>query len=195
MPQINIAKIFTEYKERLVSFVRKHLTSSDDAEDVVQDIFYQLTRMSDLTKPIEQTAAWLFSVARNMIINRHKKKQDIPFSVLAAVDDETEDGIANFIDILSADETTPETEMLRSIIWEQIETAIDELPPAQRDIFIQTEFLGLPVKEISQKSGVPVNTLLSRKHYAVIYLRKKLNDLYMDFLRIQQRSWKYEYEH
>jgi RNA polymerase sigma factor (sigma-70 family) len=79
MPQMNVAKVFTEYKEQLVSFVRKRLTIAEDAEDVVQDIFYQLTRMGDLAKPVEQTAAWLFRVARNMIINRHKKSGIFPF--------------------------------------------------------------------------------------------------------------------
>jgi RNA polymerase sigma factor (sigma-70 family) len=182
MPQMNIAKVFAEYKKQLVSFVRKHLTNDDDAEDILQDIFYQFIRMNDLAKPVEQTAAWLFRVARNMIINWYKKKRDIPFSVLASVDDETGEDISNVIDILSADEATPETEIVRSFLWEEIEAALDELPETQRDIFIQTEFAGFPVKEIAQKTGVPVNTLLSRKHYAVVHLRKKLQDVYTDFL-------------
>jgi DNA-directed RNA polymerase specialized sigma24 family protein len=99
---------------------------------------------------------------------------------MANVDDETREDISNVIDILSASETTPETETLRSLVWEEIETAIDELPEAQRAVFIQTEFLGLSLKAISQKSGVAVNTLLSRKHYAVVHLRKKLRDLYVE---------------
>jgi RNA polymerase sigma factor (sigma-70 family) len=182
MPQTNIARVFTEYKERIVSFVRKRLANADDAEDIVQDIFYQLIRMNDLAKPVEQTAAWLFRVARNMIINRYKKKWDIPFSLLASVDDGTGEDISSFIDILSVDEITPETETLRSLVWEEIESALDELTETQRNIFIQTEFLGLPVKKIAQKEGIPVNTLLSRKHYAIVHLRKKLQDLYTDFL-------------
>jgi RNA polymerase sigma factor (sigma-70 family) len=88
--------------------------------------------------------------------------------------------LSDFIDILCADETTPETESLRSFVWETIEAALDELPEAQRDVFIQTEFAGQPVKEIAEKSGVPVNILLSRKHYAVKTLRKKLKSLYAD---------------
>ena len=180
MSQVSVVKAFTEYKEHLVSFVRKRLTVKDEAEDIVQEIFYQLSRMNEMSNPIERTAAWLFRVARNMIINWQKKKKDVPFSVLInSEDDDTE--LNDIADILSSDEITPETEILRSIVWEEIETALDELPPPQRDIFVQTEYWDLSVKEISQKTGVPVNTLLSRKHYAVKHLRKRLINLYTDF--------------
>jgi RNA polymerase sigma factor (sigma-70 family) len=134
--------------------------------------------MNELAQPVEQTAAWLYRAARNRIIDTYKKKKDISFSVLS---DDDED-ISDFIDILSTNETTTETETLRSFVWEEIEAALDELPEAQRDIFIQTEFAGLQVKEIAQKSGVAVNTLLSRKHYAVKALRKKLKALYADMV-------------
>jgi RNA polymerase sigma factor (sigma-70 family) len=100
---------------------------------------------------------------------------------LASIDENDEDDLSDFTDILSSNETTPETEMLRSLVFEEIEIALAELPPLQRDIFIQTEYLGLPVKEIAAKSGVPVNTLLSRKHNAVLHLRKKLQVLYEDY--------------
>jgi RNA polymerase sigma factor (sigma-70 family) len=180
MPQKSVITAFEEYKERLTAFVRKRLAVKDDAEDIVQEVFYQFSRTDDLAKPIEQTAAWLFRVARNMISNAKKKKSAISFSALAAIDDGEDEDLSDFIDILSANEDTPETETLRSFMWDEIETALDELPETQRDIFIETEFLDMPVKEISQKSGVPVNTLLSRKYYAVKALRKKLKDLYAD---------------
>jgi RNA polymerase sigma factor (sigma-70 family) len=182
VPQHTVSNDFSEYRKPLLSFVRKRLPAADEAEDIVQDVFYQLCRINSLAKPIEQTAAWLFRVARNMIINRYKKKRDIPFSILAGVDSEDGEDISDVTDILGSDETTPETELLRSFIWEEIEFALDELPPPQREIFIQTEFLSLPVKEIAKKSGVQVNTLLSRKHYAVVYLRKRLKALYTDVL-------------
>lgn len=102
--------------------------------------------------------------------------------MLAIVNEEDDEGLNDFVDMLSAEETTPETEMLRSLVWEEIESALDELPLPQRDIFIQTEFLDIPVKEIARKTGVPVNTLLSRKHYAVLHLRGKLKNVYTDLL-------------
>jgi RNA polymerase sigma factor (sigma-70 family) len=182
VPQHTVSNDFLEYRKPLLSFVRKRLPAADEAEDIVQDIFYQLSRINSLAKPIEQTAAWLFRVARNLIINRYKKKRDIPFSDLAGVDSEDEEDISDITDILGSDETTPETGLLRSFIWAEIESAIDELPPPQREIFIQTEFLDLPVKKIAKESGIPVNTLLSRKHYAVVYLRKRLRALYTDVL-------------
>jgi RNA polymerase sigma factor (sigma-70 family) len=182
MPQKSVITAFEEYKERLTAFVRKRLAVKDDAEDIVQEIFYQFSRMDDLAKPVEQIAAWLFRVARNMISNTKKKKSAVPFSVLAAIDDGGDEDLSDFIDILSANEETPETETLRSLVWDEIEAALDELPESQRDIFIQTEFLDMPVKEISRTTGVPVNTLLSRKHYAVKALRKKLRNLYAEIV-------------
>lgn len=182
MPQNNVKQVFEEYKERLILFVRNRLTVKDDAEDIVQEIFYQLSRTNDMAKPVEQTAAWLFRVARNMIINWQKKKRDISFSVLAKADEENNNEISYMMDILVSDDTTPETVTLRSFLWEEIESALDELPATQRDIFVQTEFLKFSVKEIAQKTGVPANTLLSRKHYAVVHLRNKLKHLYKDFL-------------
>jgi len=173
---MDISKVFTDYYGRLVSYVRKNLANADDAEDIVQEVFYQLSRMENMAKPVEQISAWLFRVAKNTLINWQKKKRDIPFSFLITANEDED--VSDFLDVLSFDESTPETEMLRLLAWEEIEAAIDELPPAQRDIFIQTEFLDIPVKEISEKSGIPLNTLLSRKHYAIKQLRKKLKELF-----------------
>jgi RNA polymerase sigma factor (sigma-70 family) len=173
----SVAKTFTEYRERLLKFIRSRVHVLEDAEDILSEVFYNFARVNDLANPVEQTAAWLYRAARNRIIDHYKKKKDISFSALADDDDSGDDDLSDFVDILSADETTPETETLRALVWDAIKNALDELPQAQRDIFIQTEFEGLPVKEIAEKTGVPVNTLLSRKHYAVKYLRKRLLDL------------------
>jgi len=179
MPHDSVAQTFAEYRERLLKFIRSRLNVFEDAEDILQEVFYQFSRVNALANPIEQTAAWLYRAARNKVIDHYKKKKDIPFSVLAD-DDSDDDDLTDIVGILAADETTPETEMLRSFVWDAIKNAIDELPQTQRDIFIQTEFEGLPIKEIAKKTGVPVNTLLSRKHYAVKHLREKLKEIYAD---------------
>jgi RNA polymerase sigma factor (sigma-70 family) len=180
MPKNSVAEVFTVYRERLLKFIRSRVCQLEDAEDILQDVFYQFVRVED---PVEQTAAWLYRAARNRIIDRYRKKEDIPFSVLTLIDDEETSDLCDIIDILSSDKTTPETQVLRTLVLDEIESAINELPHPQREIFIQTELLNLPVKEISQKNGIPVNTLLSRKHYAVVHLRKRLQDLYADFIR------------
>ena len=179
MPKNPAANAFTEYRERLLKFIRSRVRALEDAEDILSEVFYQFARANELANPVEQTVAWLYRAARNRIIDTYKKKKDISFSVLADDGDDDED-LADFIDILSTNEITPETETLRSFVWDEIMNALEELPQAQRDIFIQTEFEGLPVKEIAEKTGVPVNTLLSRKHYAVIHLREKLLEIYTD---------------
>jgi RNA polymerase sigma factor (sigma-70 family) len=180
MPKSTVAQTFAEYRERLLKFIRSRVRALEDAEDILSDVFYNFARVNDLANPVEQTAAWLYRAARNRIIDHYKKKKDIHFSGLAD-DDDGEDNLSDFIDILSTNDTTPETEMLRSFVWDAIKNAIDELPQTQRDIFIQTEFKGLPVKEIAEKTGVTVNTLLSRKHYAVKFLRERLREVYVDF--------------
>ena len=176
----SVAKTFTEYRERLLKFIRSRVRALEDAEDILSDVFYNFARVNDMANPVEQTAAWLYRAARNRIIDHYKKKKDVPFSLLAD-DDDSEDGeISDIIDILAADENTPETETLRAFVWATVKDALDELPQAQREVFIQTEFEGLSIKEIAEKTGVPVNTLLSRKHYAVVCLRKKLKEIYAD---------------
>ncbi|MDR1840044.1 MAG: sigma-70 family RNA polymerase sigma factor [Treponema sp.] len=180
MPKNTVAQTFVEYRERLLKFIRSRVRAFEDAEDIVQEVFYNFARANDLANPVEQTAAWLYRAARNRIIDHYKKKKDILFSVFADDDDGDDDDISDIIDILATDEATPETEMLRSFMWDAVKNALDELPQAQRDIFIQTEFEGLSVKEIAEKTGVPVNTLLSRKHYAVKRLREKLSEIYAD---------------
>jgi RNA polymerase sigma factor (sigma-70 family) len=183
MSKKSVSEVFTEYRKRLLDFIRLRVSRIEDAEDILQDLFYQFARVNALANPVEQTAAWLYHAARNRIIDAYKKKKDIPFSVFAGSDNsDDDDGLSGFIDILSADETTPETEMLRSFVWDAIKNAINELPETQRNIFIQTEFEGLPVKEIAEKTGIPVNTLLSRKHYAIKHLREKLREIYTDMV-------------
>ena len=186
MPQRRVPKaappetVYAGYHSRLKDFIRWRVPTPEDAEDILQEVFYQLARMDSLAKPIEQAAAWLYRVARNMIANHRSKKRDAPFPV-----NTDENGglvLRDFAGLLFDDEVTPETEYLRSLVWDEIEAALAELPEDQRAIFEQTELLDIPVKEISRVSGVPVNTLLSRKHYAVVKLRRRLRNLHDELM-------------
>jgi RNA polymerase sigma factor (sigma-70 family) len=177
----SVAAIFTTYRERLLKFIRSRTSVLEDAEDILQDVFYQLTRMDSLSKPVEQTAAWLYRVARNSIIDRRKKKKEVPLP--SHYDDDADDYMFDDIaDIMYGAETTPETEHLRKAILEEIKTAVNELPEDQRTVFELTEIAGFSVKEVAEKTGTPVNTVLSRKHYAVKRLRKRLAELYSDVM-------------
>jgi RNA polymerase sigma factor (sigma-70 family) len=172
------AETFNLYRGRLLRFIRSRVRVFEDAEDILQDVFYQFARVNELTKPVEQVSAWLYRAARNKIIDNSRKKKAAQFPV--SYDEEEGYIFDEVADILYGTEITPETEYLRALFLEEIQTALDELPEEQRKIFELTEIAGVPVKEIAEKTGVPVNTLLSRKHYAVKRLRKRLAELYAD---------------
>jgi RNA polymerase sigma factor (sigma-70 family) len=181
----NLHRLIAEYQPRLQSFIRKRVAGREDAEDILQDVFYQLTKTVDTAlHPIEQVSAWLYRVTRNTIINKGRKRKEEEWP--AARDADTDEEILwDFSEILFGDAQTlssPDTEYLRSMVWTELGKALAELPPEQREIFELTELDGLPVKEISGATGTPVNTLLSRKHYAVLHLRKRLAELYEEIL-------------
>jgi RNA polymerase sigma factor (sigma-70 family) len=182
MAKKSAAEVFTEYRKRLLNFIRSRVRSIDDAEDILQEVFYQFSRVNDTINPIENTAAWLYRAARNRIINDSKKKKDEPFPVVYD-EDENEYIFDEIADIIYGEETTPQTEMLRALVFEEIETALAELPKGQREVFEMTELLDFSVKEVAEKTHAPVNTVLSRKHYAVKFLRKRLEELYSDVIR------------
>jgi RNA polymerase sigma factor (sigma-70 family) len=180
----DVGQLIAENQTQLKAFIQKRVENREDAEDILQDVFYQLLKTVENTmNPIEHVSAWLYRVARNLIINRGIKKREEPLPVYRS--DELDNEIANDItELLLGDETSPspETEYLRSLVWTELENALAELPPEQREIYELTEFDGIPVKEIAKTTGVSVNTLLSRKHYAVKHLRKRLEGLYYDII-------------
>jgi RNA polymerase sigma factor (sigma-70 family) len=183
MVKKSVAEVFSGYRERLLKFIRSRVRRFEDAEDILQEVFYQYTNVSNIINPIENTAAWLYKVARNRIIDHHKKKKDKPLPVYynESEDDYIVDEIA---DIIYGKEATPETEMFRALFLEEIQTALGELPKEQREVFEMTEFLDFAVKEVAEKINTPVNTVLSRKHYAVKFLRKRLTELYNDVMSL-----------
>lgn len=180
----DVGKVISEHQPQLKAFIRKHVTNKEDADDILQDVFYQLVRADNLMNPIEQVTAWLYRVARNLIINKGIKKKEVEMPYYA--DNDSDDNLLkDFSEILFRDDSkspSPETEYLRSLVWDELEQALSELPIEQREVFEKTELEGLSIKEIVEETGITANTLLSRKHYAVLHLRKRLSELYEDII-------------
>ena len=167
-------------RKRLFSFIRNRVASDEDAEDILQDVFYEFTESVRMMKPIERVASWLFTVARNKITDSYRKKRPVPLAKLAA-HGTNDDGEEFFLtDLLSESSDNADTAMVRRTIMEAIQEALAELPKEQRDVFVWHELDDMSFNEIAEKTGVTVNTLLSRKRYAVLYLRKKLQHLYKE---------------
>jgi RNA polymerase sigma factor (sigma-70 family) len=146
--------------------------TQEDAEDILQDVFYELVNTYRLMKPVEQMASWLFTVARNKIIDSKRKKQPLNTDFLFS---NTEDpDMGEWVDILMDDSSNPETVYLRNLFQETLKEALNELPEEQKQAFVLNELDGIPFKQISDETRVPVNTLISRKRYAVLFLREKL---------------------
>jgi RNA polymerase sigma factor (sigma-70 family) len=166
---------------RLRNFIRRRVADEADAEDILQDVFYELIEAYRLMKPIEQVGAWLYRVARNRIIDGFRKKKPQPFS--AEQNPDAEDGdTLSLEELLPSPDAGPEAAYARSILLEELDAALDELPEEQREVFLAHEFEGLSFKEISAETGVGVNTLLSRKHHAVLYLRRRLQSIFDEFV-------------
>lgn len=178
---VNITETAKAYGSRLAGFIRKRVKRLEDAEDILQEVFYQLIEADRLMKPIDEVSAWLFTVARNRITDLYRKKK--PELLPEFNNDEDFETIGDVLgDLLANNGETPETEFVRSLVWEELAAALNDLPPEQREVFELTEFEGLPFKEIAQLTGVPVNTLISRKRYAVLYLRERLSILYDELI-------------
>jgi RNA polymerase sigma factor (sigma-70 family) len=147
----------------------------------LQDVFYELIEAYRLTKPIEQVGAWLYRVARNRIIDRFRKKKPEPVSAAGDPDDEGGDS-QSLEELLPSPDEGPEAAYARGILFEELDAALDELPEEQREVFVAHEIQGISFKEISAKTGVGISALLSRKHYAVLHLRRRLQSIYEEFM-------------
>ncbi|HMK31500.1 MAG TPA: RNA polymerase sigma factor [Terriglobales bacterium] len=176
-----ISEIVAEERSRLRSFIRRRVPDPSDVEDILQDAFYKLVEANRLLMPIEHVTGWLFQVARNGIIDLLRKKRPERFSDAAV---EGEDGeLLRIEDLLPSPEAGPEAIYLRSLLLDELELALDELPSQQREVFVAHELEGRSFKELSQESGVNVNTLLSRKRYAVLHLRERLQSIHDEFTK------------
>lgn len=172
----NIAEIFEKYRRKLLAFISDRVPEEEDAEDILQDVFLRLIQTEETTS-VMQVSGWLYQVARNSIIDRSRKQTEerIPQNAIQKGEDTF---IYEVTEILADDDLSPDKEYLKALVWEELGQALDELPSEQRFVFEQTELNGVSFKELSSQTGVPVKTLLSRKHYAVKHLRKRLKEVY-----------------
>jgi len=174
-----ISETFARERGRLRNFIRRRIADEGEAEDILQEVFYEFIEAYRLMKPIEQAGAWLFQVARNRITDLFRKKKPEPMPVVSRNE---EDGEPVFLDqVLPSLDAGPDAIYARNLLLEEIEAALDELPEEQREVFVAHEIEGRSFKELSAAAGVSVNTLLSRKHYAVLHLRERLRDIYREF--------------
>ncbi len=180
--KLNISEIVKLYSSRLTGFIRKRVPNTEDAEDLLQDVFYQLAEADKLMKPIDQIVSWLFTVARNRITDLYRKKKPGLLAETFNYDEEYPE--IDALGELLAHNNTPETVYLQALVMEEIGNALEMLPKEQREVFEMTEFQGLSYNEISSITGLPVNTLISRKHYAVLFLRERLRILYEELINL-----------
>ena len=162
---------------RLRNFVRRRVRDAADAEDIVQDVFFELVDSYRLPRPVEEVGAWLFRVARNRITDFFRKKRPVPIADLQADDG----GIADIVELLPSADAGPEAAYARGLLLEELDAALAELPREQREAFIANEIEGRSFRELAAESGESINTLLSRKRYAVLHLRARLADIYDEF--------------
>ena len=173
-----ISEIVAEQRGRLRKFIRRRVPDPSDAEDIVQEVFYELVEANRLLMPIEHVTGWLFRVARNRITDLFRKKKPVAFSD-AAVEGEAGE-LLRIEDLLPSPDAGPEALYFRNVLLDELEYALSELPREQREVFVAHELEGRSFKELSAESGVNVNTLLARKRYAVLHLRERLQSIYDD---------------
>lgn len=174
---VAIDKAIRTERRRLLDFIRKRVRTEQDAEDILQDVFYQLVTSYSVTEPIEKLTSWLFTVARNKIIDWYRKRrpESLPF------DEDDPTAPLNLEEILFDPKENPDQVYARSLVWTELADALDELPEEQQEVFIMHELEGRSFKEIVELTGEPINRLRARKRYAVLFLRERLQELYDEF--------------
>jgi RNA polymerase sigma factor (sigma-70 family) len=176
-----ISETIEREQGRLRNFIRRRVVDRGDAEDILQDVFYELVEAYRLMKPVEQVTAWLFRVARNRITDlfRKRKREGLQNESAATAGDDGEPMLLE--ELLPSRDAGPDAAYARTVLLDEIDAALDELPEEQREVFVAHELMGYSFKEISAQTGVGLNTLLSRKHYAIQHLRERLRDIHDEF--------------
>jgi RNA polymerase sigma factor (sigma-70 family) len=177
-----ISEVVKREQFRLRNFIRRRVPDPRDAEDILQDVFYKLVEANRLLMPIEHVTGWLFQVARNRITDLFRKKRPESFSDSSVAGDGEE--VWQLEDLLPSPDAGPEALYARNLLLEELEMAIDELPEEQREVFVGHELEGRSFKQMAAETGVSVNTLLSRKRYAVLHLRERLQSIYDEFTKV-----------
>ena len=172
-----IAEAMERDEPKLRSFIRRRVLDAADAEDVLQDVFYELIQAYRMMEPAEQVTAWLYRVARNRIVDLFRRKKTVSLHEPSGSDVDA----PSLEDLLPSADAGPEAEYARELMFDAVDEALEELPANQREVFIAHEFLGRSFKEMSEESGVSVNTLLARKRYAVLHLRERLSEMKNEF--------------
>jgi len=176
-----IEQIVSKEKSRLLNFIRQRTSNLEDAEDILQDVFYELIESFRLMKPVEQLASWLFTVARNKITDSYRKKKAVSLEDNVHVNEEDDEPLL-LADILSGNNISADDKMMNDLLMETIADALDELPKEQRDAFVMHELEDKSMQQIADEMNVPLKTVISRKRYAVLYLRARLKTLYKQFI-------------
>jgi RNA polymerase sigma factor (sigma-70 family) len=178
-----ISDVVTREQSRLRNFIRRRVPDPGDAEDILQEVFYELIEANRLLMPIQHVTGWLFQVARNRITDLFRKKKPESFSDAAVAHRENDDELLRLDDLLPSPDAGPEALYARRVLLDELDSAVEELPDEQREVFIAHELEGHTFKEMSAATGVSINTLLSRKRYAVLHLRERLQSVYDEFTK------------
>lgn len=175
---MQIENLFRTDRKKFLGFIRQRVRSQEEAEDILQDVFTNvLAASANVQKPIENISSWVFTAVRNRIIDSYRKKRAETFSDMQTPG-QADDGVDAFENFLGDASASPESDLMRKTIWESVQNGLAELPEEQRDVFVRNEFEGISFREMSEETGVNINTLLARKRYAVLHLRRRLKDLY-----------------
>lgn len=175
----NIIQAVSSYGKNLFSFIKNRVSSTEDAEDILQEVWYQFTNVS-ATQTIEQVGSWLYAVARNKIIDKYRKPTSLPLQ--ATIDDDRDEDEMYVKELLLATSDNPEMEQIKKVFWEQFFQALDELPPAQKEVFVLNELEEMTLQQIADRLDENIKTIISRKRYAVKHLRKRLESIYNEII-------------